>query len=132
MRGKSSIFIAVIAALAVTGPASAQELKTTPVQEIYGSPGSGEVLNTVGTGGNGTIPPPGGGGGVQGANSNGGENTVAPAAPRREAGADAPVVATGDSLPFTGFEAGLVAMLGLALLGAGFAMRRLSGGGAPA
>jgi hypothetical protein len=41
-------------------------------------------------------------------------------------------VTTGD-LPFTGFEAGLVALAGLALLGAGFGMRRMtrSNGSAP-
>jgi hypothetical protein len=33
---------------------------------------------------------------------------------------------TGDSLPFTGFEAGLVALAGAGLLTLGFAMRRTS------
>jgi hypothetical protein len=36
---------------------------------------------------------------------------------------------TSDSLPFTGFEAGLVALIGAGLVGTGFAVRRVSRGG---
>jgi hypothetical protein len=51
-------------------------------------------------------------------NNNGGSGS-APAA--QELGTD-----TGDSLPFTGFEAGLVALFGAGLLALGFTMRRTS------
>ena len=51
-------------------------------------------------------------------NTNGGSG-AAPAA--QELGTN-----TGDSLPFTGFEAGLVALAGAGLLALGFVMRRTS------
>lgn len=48
------------------------------------------------------------------------------AAPAPAAQAAAPVAASNSSLPFTGLEAGAVALLGAALLGTGFAMRRVA------
>jgi len=49
------------------------------------------------------------------------------AAPAAEAAPTAtPVAASGDSLPFTGLEVGLVALMGAALFGTGLALRRAS------
>ena len=53
------------------------------------------------------------------------ESSPAPAA----APAPAPAQAAGGTLPFTGAEVLIVALGGLALLGGGFALRRLSSGG---
>lgn len=93
--------------------------QTSPTTDAYGGQ-QGEVLGNFTPGGtNDVVPPPTAG-------------DTGPTAPREtnatpvERGADAPVtpsVAAG-SLPFTGFEAALVALAGLALLGSGFAMRR--------
>ena len=85
----------------------------------------------------------GGGGGADGVSANGEDCSPAAAvAADCASGADTdPVtgqpcnqeatVSSGD-LPFTGFEAGIVALAGAALLGAGFAMRRFSRNGGTA
>jgi hypothetical protein len=108
--------LAAVLALSVGGTAMAQS--TTPAQTVYEP--TTEVLNVVNGGGPADIVPGPGAGGEGNAN---------PTPTRRESGGDAPtpVAATpsGD-LPFTGFEAGLVALAGLALVGTGFAMRRMS------
>ena len=105
--------IAVVALLVMTGTAVAQ----SPADTVYNN-GNGQVLNVVAGGGP----------------SGNGPSGVAPAstgsAPR-ESGAGTPAapvasVNTGNSLPFTGFQAGLVALAGAALLGTGFAMRRVA------
>jgi hypothetical protein len=70
--------------------------QTSPTQDAYGGVLGNETQNT-----------------------NGGSG-AAPAA--QELGTNTP----GDSLPFTGFEAGLVALLGAGLLTLGFVMRRTS------
>ena len=108
--------LAVLVALAVAGTAFAQ---STPAQTVY-NPG-GEVLGVVNGGGPADIVP-------APATSNGGGGTAPAPATRRESGGGTPTTpaATG-SLPFTGFQAGLVALLGLGLLGGGIAMRRVAG-----
>lgn len=85
----------------------------------------------------------GGGGGADGVSGSGEDCTPAAAVAQDCAGGadtdpvtgqpcNVTTVSSGD-LPFTGFEAGLVALLGAALLGGGFAMRRMTrGGNAPA
>lgn len=102
---------ALVALLVMTGTAVAQ----SPADTVYNN-SNGQVLNVVSGGGPDDSAPSG----------------VAPATTGgtpRESGAGTPAapvasVNTGDSLPFTGFQAGLVALAGAALLGTGFAMRR--------
>jgi hypothetical protein len=114
---------ALVAALvlALAAPAFAQST-VSPTTDAYGGPQS-QVLGNFGGGGqDDVVPPP--------AAPAGGEAPT-PNAPRTttpvERGGDAPTpsVSTGE-LPFTGFEAGLVALFGALLLGTGFAMRRAS------
>jgi hypothetical protein len=71
--------------------------QTSPTQDAYGGVLGNETQNT--NGGSGAAP----------AAQELGTNTT-----------------TGDSLPFTGFEAGLVALAGAGLLALGFVMRRTS------
>jgi len=94
-----TVLCAMLLALVMATTASAQ---STPAQDVYNP--NGDVLNVVS--GGGTSPSSGSG---------------APA--QTETGTTA---ASTGSLPFTGFEAGLVAVAGIALLGAGFAMRRIA------
>ncbi len=103
----------------MSAPAGAQTVN--PTKDAYAGP-QGQVLGNFGGGGqDDVVPPPAGPAGEE-----------APT-PRKttpvERGVDAPVptasVARGE-LPFTGFEAGLVALFGALLLGSGFAMRRAS------
>ena len=94
-----TVLCAMLLALVMAATASAQ---STPAQDVYNP--NGDVLNVVSGGGNG----PSSGAG-------------APA--QTEAGTTA---ASTGSLPFTGFEAGLVAVAGLALLGTGFVIRRVA------
>src|SRR5688500_247189 len=106
--------LTAVLALSVGSSAFAQD----PAQRVY-NPG-GEVLTVVNGGGPADIVPGPGAGGEGNAN---------PTPVRRESGADAPTPAAATptgNLPFTGFEAGLVAIAGLALVGTGFAMRRMS------
>ena len=106
--------LAAVFALSLGATASAQ---TSPAQTVYNP--TTEVLNVVNGGGPAdVVPGPGAGG----------EGNANPTPTRRESGGDAPtpVATTPGDLPFTGFEAGLVALAGLALVGAGFAMRRMS------
>ena len=113
--------LAALLALGVAGNAAAQtQVKQDPATLVYNP--TGQVLNVVNGGGPADIVPGPGAGGE-------GDSEPNPTPTRREGGSDAPTpVATtpGGSLPFTGFEAGLVALAGLALLGTGFAMRRMS------
>jgi hypothetical protein len=106
------------AVFALSSGATALAQDASPAQDVYQP--TTEVLNVVNGGGPADIVPGPGAGGEGNAN---------PTPTRRESGGDAPtpVAATpsGD-LPFTGFEAGLVALAGLALVGTGFAMRRMS------
>ena len=116
--------LVAILSLALALPAFAQ---TNPTTSAYGGQ-QGEVLGNFNGGGqNDVIPPPGAPTGPAGD-----EIPTTPNPTDRvptERGVDAPTptpsVASGE-LPFTGLEAGLVALFGLALLGSGFAMRRAS------
>lgn len=122
--------LALVVALLATTSASAQ---TSPGQDVY-NPNSG-VLGVVQGGGE---PPSGGSGtapsGASGtAPSGAAKNATASKPVARETGATAPSttapaapVVTKGQLPFTGFQAGLVALLGLLLLGTGAAMRRVA------
>jgi hypothetical protein len=120
-RGFTS-FTALVAilVLAMAVPVFAQ---TSPAANAYGGQ-QGEVLGNFNGGGqDDVIPPP-----AETAPSGGGQQPDTPQptnAVPTERGVDTPTpsVSSGD-LPFTGFEAGLVALAGLALLGTGFAMRR--------
>jgi hypothetical protein len=95
---------AVVALLVMTSSAFAQ----SPADTVYNP--KGEVLNVVQ-----------GGGSDQGPSGTAGSGSTTPAA-QVEAGATSP----SGSLPFTGFQAGLVALAGLALVGTGVAMRRVA------
>jgi hypothetical protein len=119
MRGRVIIRLglsAVVALLLMAGTAFAQ----SPADTVYNN-NQGEVLNVVQGGG------PSGPSGVAGES---GGSAPAKAQPR-ESGAGTPATTTaaatsGSSLPFTGFQAGLVALAGMALVGTGFAMRRVA------
>lgn len=115
--------LVALLALVLAAPAVAQ---TSPTADTYGGK-QGEVLNNFSGGGQEDV--------VPGPGAPATDN--APTPPKKttpvERGGDAPVptpsVAKGE-LPFTGFEAGLVALFGALLLGSGFAMRRASRTGA--
>src|SRR4051794_37178942 len=108
-----SSMLAALCALSIASAAFAQS--ASPAQDVY-SPKS-EVLNVVSGGGPADIVP----------GEAAGQGNAAPAAPvTHESGGSTPVAAPAGSLPFTGFQAGLVALAGLALLGTGVAMRRVS------
>jgi hypothetical protein len=142
------LLAAVVAAvLALAGPAAA--LGQTPGDEQYTDPFGGSQPANPGGGndgsqGGGTDGSPGGGGGG-GDGSQGGGDTgsqdEAPAAPTAPSGGDAPVASddssggTADSgttqstqpaaeqLPYTGADAGLLALGGTLLLAGGVALR---------
>lgn len=105
--------------LALAVPAGAQ---TSPTTDAYGGPQSQVLGDVVGGGPQGDIVPPPTGPATEQVPDT---RDTAPV----ERGADAPVptpsVASGE-LPFTGLEAGLVALFGALLVGTGFAMRRAS------
>ena len=114
--------LVAVLSLALALPAFAQ---TSPTTNAYGGQ-QGEVLGNFNGGGqDDVIPPPGN------PTAPAGDDAPTPNPPTDrvpiERGVDAPTpsVASGE-LPFTGLEAGLVALFGLALLGSGFAMRRAS------
>jgi hypothetical protein len=116
---KSRVFslislIALVAALVAVPPASAA---STPAQDVYNP--NGEVLDVVESGGN----TPDVCAEADGRDANG--NTVAFGSAEDCATAVTPTVSQGE-LPFTGFEAGMVALAGLALVGVGFAVRRVA------
>jgi hypothetical protein len=108
-RVLSLTLICVIAA--VLGTATAAFAQSSPAQSVY-SPG-GNVLNVVQGGGPTPTPTP-----------------TPPAAPTPTPVAtppsSPPATTASGSLPFTGFQAGLVGLAGLALLGSGVAMRRFT------
>lgn len=113
-RATTSTFAMLIAifVLVFAAPAFAQ---TSPTTDAYGGVKGGEV-----TGGPEDIVPPPAAGPADD------EDEDAVPAVRREQGGPPATTPTADSLPFTGFEAGLVALLGLGLLGAGVVARRTS------
>lgn len=153
---KSRVFtyislLALVVALAAAATASAQS--ASPAQSVYNP--NGEVLDVVQGGGkddvaNDTVPEENVCSAADGVDANGNATTfgssadcsttrtVCAAADGRDAGGNSvaygssadcstatPAVST-NQLPFTGFESGLVALAGIALLGAGFAMRRVA------
>jgi hypothetical protein len=102
---------AMLVALVLATTASAQ---SSPAQTVYNP--TGEVLNVVSGGGpSDTDKPP----------TAAADTGSAPAPTVQRETAATPPAAKGN-LPFTGFQAGLVAAAGLALLGAGVAMRRFA------
>ncbi len=128
MSGRVFNRISALVAVLVLGvalPASAQTT-VNPTTDAFGGPQSLVLGICDGGGQDDVVPPP--------AEPAAGEADNPPSAPAEETtpverGVDAPVptaaVPTGE-LPFTGFEAGLVALFGMLLLGTGFAMRRAS------
>lgn len=111
--------LAVALALVLAVPAVAQ---TSPTTNAYGG-AQGVLPETLSGGGSGdVIPPPS-------TPDEGVEEATGGDAPKTtvktERGGGAPATTTG-SLPFTGFETGLVGLAGLLLLGTGLAIRRAS------
>ena len=108
----------LLALLLVAAPASAQ---TSPLVDAYGGPG-GQVLTDTNT--DDVIPPPtaptDGEGGTEPNTRSGGNDDV----PVETGATTPPAPSSEGDLPFTGFEAGIVLLAGLALLGAGLAARR--------
>jgi hypothetical protein len=121
MTGRVFIRIPALAAVLILAFAVPAVAQTSPTADAYGGQ-QGEVLGNFNGGGqDDVIPPP------AEAAPGGGAAPATPAVPRVENGVDVPTPSvTEGSLPFTGFEAGLVALAGLALVGTGFAMRRAS------
>jgi hypothetical protein len=116
MRGRVFTFICLIAilgSLAVAGPSFAQ---SSPAQDVYGN---GGVLGVVNGGGPADIVPTPG-------TANGHGTIPTRTTIPTERGSNTPPATTTGSLPFTGFQAGLVALIGLGLLGGGIAMRRVA------
>jgi hypothetical protein len=102
-----SMLCAMLVALVMASTASAQ---SSPDQTVYNP--NGEVLNVVS------------GGGPE-------DNAQPPSAVADTGNTTTPVQqgttpSATNQLPFTGFQAGLVGVAGLALLGTGFAMRRFA------
>ena len=120
MKSRIFSFTSLIALLVAMMAAPSAMAQTTPAQDVYNP--NGEVLDVV----------EGGGGKTSGGETSvcaeadgqdGDGNTVAYGSEEDCSGAAAtPTVSEGE-LPFTGFEAGMVGLAGLALLGGGFAMR---------
>lgn len=120
----SRIFAVAVICTALIAPAASAQ---TPAKTGYDETGvlpqlpKGEVLgNNDGGNADDVIPPP------ASTAPTGREDAPTPATPtvRRETGA--PPVKVGE-LPFTGLDVGIVALLGVLLLGTGFAMRRSRG-----
>lgn len=118
---KSRVFtlislLALVVAVAAA-PASAQN---SPAKDVYNP--QGEVLDVV-EGGGGKLPD-----NDVCADADGLDPSGSPVEYGSAADCDTPSeqTVTNGELPFTGFEAGMVALAGLALLGAGFAVRRFT------
>jgi hypothetical protein len=128
--------LALVVAMTAAGTASAQ---STPAQDVYNS--NGQVLDVVQGGGSNPAPDNKVKDNVesgQAPSTPAVSAKVCSAADSRDAhgntvayGSSAdcatatPSVSSGQ-LPFTGFQAGLVGLAGVALLGSGFAMRRVA------
>ncbi|MEJ7891212.1 MAG: hypothetical protein WKF94_01045 [Solirubrobacteraceae bacterium] len=119
MKSRVFSFTSLLALLVAMMAAPAAMAQTSPAQDVYNP--NNEVLDVVESGG-GTKNVVESGGGTENVVESGGgtENGVADASTTTT-----PTVSAGE-LPFTGFEAGMVALAGLALLGGGFAMRRMA------
>lgn len=117
MKSRVFTFTSMLALLVAMAASTSAFAQSSPGQEVYNS--NGEVLNVVEGGGSDNAPsggsaPSGGGGGSEPVTRESGSSP-----------STAPAVSSGQ-LPFTGFQAGLVALAGLALLGTGVAMRRVA------
>jgi hypothetical protein len=122
MTGRELTRISALVAILVLVFAVPAIAQTSPTKDAYGGQ-QGEVLGNFNGGGqDDVVPPP-----AEAAPNDRGSAPTTPSVPRVENGVDTPTPSvTSGSLPFTGFEAGLVALAGLALVGTGFAMRRAS------
>lgn len=130
---KSRVFTIIsLLALAVAMVAAGSASAASPSQDVYNP--NGQVLDVVQGGGNDDVPA----NNVKDDVESGQSPSVCSAADGRDANGNTvtygstadcattvTTVATGQ-LPFTGFEAGLVALAGVGLLGAGFGMRRVA------
>jgi hypothetical protein len=122
MSGRAFIRTPALVALLVFAFAAPAAAQTSPTTDAYGGTQS-DVLGTFQGGGQDDVVP---GPGAPATDE-------APTPPKNTVPVErgdtpppaTPSVATGE-LPFTGFEAGLVALFGALLLGSGFAMRRAS------
>ncbi len=94
--------IAVLASLALLSVAGTA-IAQSPTEDAYGGGGKDQV------------------GGLQQSNGGGGDNAAAAVA-----------TDTTGSLPFTGLEVGVMLLAGVALVGGGFLVRRISNAGGPA
>lgn len=132
MKSRVFTIISMLALAVAMVTAASAAAQTTPAQDVYDK--NGEVLDVVDGGGNDGVP--------SNTTKDNVESGQAPSACSAADGRDASgnAVSYGSSadcatatqtvsagqLPFTGFEAGLVALAGLGLLGAGFGMRRVA------
>ena len=153
MKSRVFTIISLFALVAAMAAASSAYAQTSPAQDVYNP--NGEVLDVVQGGGtdtadNDTSPNTNVCAAADGRDANGNSvsygssadcsttRTVCAAADGRDASGNAvsfgssadcstatPSVSTNE-LPFTGFQAGLVGLAGVLLLGAGFAMRRFT------
>lgn len=132
MKSRVFTIISLLALAVAMMAATSAYAQSSPAQDVYNP--NGEVLDVVQGGGTGTTKPPGGGT-VPDVTAT---PSVCSTADGRDAAgnvvsygssadcATATPVVTSNQLPFTGFQAGLVALAGALLLGTGFAMRRVA------
>jgi hypothetical protein len=154
MKSRTLTIISLFALVVAMAAASTAYAQSSPAQDVYNP--NGEVLDVVQGGGtdkadtNGTVPDTEVCDAADGRDANGKvvsfgssadcatAHTVCSAADGRDASgnvvsfgssadcATATPTVTSSQLPFTGFQAGLVGLAGALLLGAGFAMRRVT------
>ena len=141
MKSRFLTIISLLALCVALTAAATASAESSPAQDVYNP--TGQVLDVVQSGDNDTAPENGvkdntesgqspevcstangkdanGNAVTYGSKADCAENATAPATPT------APTKASTGQLPFTGFQAGLVALAGAALLGGGFAMRRVA------
>jgi hypothetical protein len=135
MKSRVFTIISLLALAVAMMAATSAYAQSSPAQDVYNP--NGEVLDVVQGGGTDTTTTPGGGT-VPQVTATPTARTVCSTADGRDAAGNAvsygssadcatatPVVSSNE-LPFTGFQAGLVALAGALLLGTGFAMRRVA------
>jgi hypothetical protein len=130
MKSRILPIISLIALVVAMTAASSAFAQSSPAQDVYNP--NGEVLDVVQGGGNDTakgdtVPEESGSSvcsAADGRDANG--NSVSYGSAADCATTPTTVTTSTSQLPFTGFQAGLVALAGLGLLGAGFAMRRVA------
>lgn len=120
MKSRVFTFTCLLALLVAMAASTSAFAQSSPGQSVYNP--SGEVLDFVQGGGSDTGPS-GGQNNASGGHSNG---ATAPVTQEKGTSPSAAPAVTSGQLPFTGFQAGLVALAGVALLGAGVAMRRVA------